>query len=154
MKFFGAAKSSENDPVTQNRVDAMVAAARAQSAPVVKRPLFREAPRAALAPSTDLLERRLEEELLYVRRLLESMGDALCEDPILLSRHGEKLQTIDLLAQLLGHIASVIGAEDRDGAVSRIGMMELRNRLARGSGNVGDAAPTLYRAKSNPFSAV
>ena len=154
MKFFGAAKSSENNPVTQNRVDAMVAAARAQNAPVVKRPLFREALRAPLTPSTDLLDRRLEEELAYVRRLLEAMGDALCEDPILLSRHGEKLQSIDLIAQLLGHIASVIGAEDRDDAVSRIGMMELRNRLARSSANVADAAPTLYRAKTNPFSAV
>lgn len=154
MKFFGAAKSSDNDPVTQSRVDAMVAAARAQNTPVVKRPLFREAPHAPLAPSPDLLDRRLEEELAYVRRLLEAMGDALCEDPILLSRHGEKLQTIDLLAQFLGHIASVVGAADRDDAVSRIGMMELRNRLERSGSNAADTLPTLYRHKANPFSAI
>ena len=151
MKFFAQSKVHSTETVSQARVDAIIASARAQYTEIPVRPLFREAMRTPLAPSENLLDLRLEEELAYARRSLESMGDALCDDPILLMRHGVKLQTIDMLSQILGHIASVIGAADRADAVSRIGMVELHNRLTRDATTVTEALPLLVRADSNPF---
>jgi hypothetical protein len=153
MKFFGASKHSDNDPVSQARVDGIVAAARAQAPVAVKRPLFREPLNAPLLPSTNPLDRRIEEELAFARRSLEAMGDALCEDPILLMRHGVQLQTVDLLAQILGHLGSIIGAEDRYDAIARVGMMELRNRLTRADGNATGGTSSLHRSGANPFNA-
>lgn len=150
MKFRSHTTTTIDDAAAQARVDAIVASARAQDQVELKRPLFREPPRAPLAPSTDPLDRRLEEEIAFTRRTLEGMGDALCDDPILLAKHQVALQSIDLLAQMLGHIASVVGAADRGDAVSRIGMVELRNRLTREC--LGDSTIGLQRTAANPFS--
>jgi len=151
MRFGAFMRAKDEDGAAQARVDAIVASARAQNPATPPRPLFRAPVSASLDPSANLLDRRLEEELAFCRRTLESMGDALCDDPILLSRHQVTLQSIDLLAQMLGHIASVVGAADRDDAVSKIGMVELRNRLTREESDI--AKMGFYRASSNPFSA-
>ena len=76
---------------------------------------------------------RLTEELAYARRMLDAMGDALAADPALLVRHGVALQSVDICGQILGHVADVIRSSDRDGAVERIGMCELKARLKRQS---------------------
>jgi hypothetical protein len=151
MRFGAFLRSKDEDAAAQARVDSIVASARAQEPVKLSRPLFRAPVSAPLDPSTDVLDRRLEEELTFCRRTLEGMGDKLCDDPILLSRHQVTLQSIDLLAQMLGHIASVIGAADREDAVSRIGMVELRNRLTREQSDL--AKMGLYRAATNPFNA-
>ncbi len=153
MKFFARPSSSAIKAAGQARVDAIVASARAHS-PVVAptRPLYREPVGTPVTPSDDILNARLAEELAYARRTLEAMGETLCDDPILLSRHQITLQSVDLLAQILGHIASVVGAADREEAVARIGMVELRNRLNRGRVTDGLGAG-LQRTETNPFSA-
>ena len=151
MRFGAQTKADADGTAGQARVDAIVAAARAQDQAAVVRPLFREALSTPLEPSAILLDRRLEEELAFCRRTLEGMGDALCDDPILLARHQVTLQSVDLIAQMLGHIASVVGAADRENAVSRIGMVELRNRLTREPLDLTKIA--LHRAATNPFSA-
>lgn len=150
MNFFRQSKQETIDPVPQSRVDAIVAAARAQGPVAIKRPLFREPPQVPWLASRDPLDRSISEELAFARRSLEAMGDALSEDPILMTRHGVQVQTIDLLAQILGHLASVVAAGDRNEAVGRIGMTELRNRLTR---HTRPAPAVLHRSAKNPFNA-
>lgn len=74
---------------------------------------------------------RLGEELDYVRRMLDVMGDALCADPVVVGRHMTSLQTVDIAGQILGHISKVITSSDPNGAVHRIGMCELKGRLQK-----------------------
>ena len=86
---------------------------------------------AALVQTDDQLQLRLGEELDYARRVLDQMGDALSADANLLRRHGVTLQSIDIIGQILGHVANVIRSSDPGGAVDHIGMTELKGRLTR-----------------------
>ena len=88
---------------------------------------------AALIPTEDELRRRLAEELEYARRMIETMGDTLSADPQLVMRHMVSLQAVDIVGQMLGHIANVIRSSDPEGAVELIGMAELKARLQRRS---------------------
>jgi hypothetical protein len=98
-----------------------------------RKPLRRDPPpkAPALIPTDDPLKLRLAEELDYVRRMLDGMGDSLSADAGVLVRHGVALQTVDIAGQILGHIASVVRSSDPRGAVDRIGMCELQGRLKR-----------------------
>lgn len=155
MKFFARPSSSDDvKAASQARVDAIVASARARAqppAPTPLRPLYRAPLSTPVESSDDVLENRLAEELSFARRTLEAMGEILCDDPILLSRHQVTLQSVDLLSQIIGHIASVIGAADREEAVARIGMVELRNRLNRD--RVVHDGSRIRRKKSDTLSA-
>ena len=82
-------------------------------------------------PTEDQLRLRLAEELEYARRMLNSMGDELSSDGLIVSRHLAELQTIDIVCQMLGHIASVVRSSDPPAAVDAIGMGELKARLMR-----------------------
>ena len=98
-----------------------------------RKPLRREPPVRAIPspPSEDPLHVRLGEELDYVRRLLDIMGDQFSGDPILLRRHSVALQSIDRMGQILGHVARVIRSSDPNSAVQDIGMSDLKARLTR-----------------------
>ncbi|MDQ3245651.1 MAG: hypothetical protein M3Q52_01915 [Pseudomonadota bacterium] len=87
----------------------------------------------ALVPTDDALKLRVAEELEYARRLIEVMGDALCNDPQLVMRHSVSLQSVDVVGQMLGHLAAVVRSSQPERAVDRIGMTELKLRLARSS---------------------
>ena len=101
----------------------------------VRRSIRRDPPPrpAALQPTDDLLSLRLAEELEYARRILETLGDALSNDPLVIARHMVGLQSVDVIGQLLGHIANVMRSSDPPGAVELIGMAELKARLTRRS---------------------
>ncbi|HKX92794.1 MAG TPA: hypothetical protein VJM15_10275 [Sphingomicrobium sp.] len=115
---------------SQARCDAIQSEIRAE--PAERRSIRRDSPPSAALESTeDLLSLRLAEELEYARRMLEAMGDELSSDRLLLSRHVTALQSIDVVGQVLGHVATVIRASDPRGAVERIGMNELKARLKR-----------------------
>ncbi len=86
-----------------------------------------------MIPCDDQLRLRLAEELDYARRLLDAMGDQLASDPVVVSRHCSALQTVDIVGQLLGHIATVTRSSLPERAVERIGMAELKARLKRRS---------------------
>jgi len=87
---------------------------------------------AATAPvRADVLEDRIAEELAYVRRLLDSVGDALSDDAIVLQRHGRSLQTIDAACQILAELGTVLASKDRVAAAEAVNMHELRARLFR-----------------------
>lgn len=88
---------------------------------------------AALQPCDDVIKLRLAEELEYARRMLDTMGDELSGDLGVVMRHGMALQTVDIVGQMLGHIANVVRSSDPEGAVDRIGMCDLKARLTRKS---------------------
>lgn len=98
-----------------------------------RRPIRRDAPasRYVNEPTCDVLNLRLGEELDYARRMLDAMGDELSGDPMAIGRHGVVLQSLDIVGQMLGHIASVIRASDPKSAVEAIGMCDLKARLSR-----------------------
>jgi len=75
------------------------------------------------------LDRLLAAELDHARRMLEEMGDELALDAAVVTEHGLALQAVDIVGQMIGHIANVVRAEDRDAAVDRIGMCELKAKL-------------------------
>lgn len=115
----------------QQRVDAIQAEIRKEEA---RKRLFRPPPpkpEETIAPSPNLIDHRLAEEIQYIRRLVENMGDEFSSDPIVLQRHAQSLQGFDLVAQLLGHVANIVKAADKDAAVGQVGMTDLKGRLTR-----------------------
>lgn len=85
-------------------------------------------------PIDDWLRTRLAEELDRARRMLDGMGDSLIGDSDVVARHSVSLQSVDIVGQMLGHIAAVIRSSDPALAVERIGMCELKARLKRSDG--------------------
>ena len=75
----------------------------------------------------------LAAELDHARAMLEAMGDQLAFDGQVVAEHGQALQAVDIVGQMLGHIANVVRAADRRIAIDRIGMCELKARLAGGA---------------------
>lgn len=87
----------------------------------------------ALVPCADELRLRMAEELEYARRMLDAMGDDLSADMGVVMRHAVALQSIDIVGQILGHIAAVTRSSAPDRAADRIGMCDLKARLLRKS---------------------
>ncbi|MEO7655313.1 MAG: hypothetical protein ABIS23_06485 [Sphingomicrobium sp.] len=114
----------------QARCDTIQAEFRAEEP---RRSIRREPPPrpAARIPTDDELKLRLAEELEYARRILEGMGDELASDMGVVMRHSVALQAIDVVGQMLGHIADITRSSDPAGAVERVGMSDLRSRLIR-----------------------
>lgn len=65
--------------------------------------------------------------------MLDVMGDELAGDGAVVVRHATALQSVDIIGQMLGHIANVVRSSDPPGAVKRIGMCELKARITRRS---------------------
>lgn len=111
------------------------AQADAREAPGARIRILEPPVRGPLPPSADALDRRIAEEIDYARRILEAMGDRLASDGVIVARHAATLQGFDLVGQMLGHLAAVVGTADRGEAIGRIGMEDLRARLRRRSLN-------------------
>ena len=116
---------------TQARCDVIQAEFRAE--PKGRRSIRRDPPPLplALVPTDDALLLRLAEELDYIRRMLDVLGDELASDGLIVARHMTALQAVDIVGQILGHVAGVIRSSDPPGAVERIGMSDLKARLTR-----------------------
>jgi PilZ domain len=114
----------------QRRVDAIQAEARsdALSGRALRGADGQPAPPPAAITGLDA---KLAHELGYVQRLLENLGDELIKDLFLVQRHGQSLQSLDLVGQILGHVAAILIAEDKAAVVEQIGMEDLRARLKR-----------------------
>ena len=129
--FYGAPSHLRN---AQARCDSIQAGIRAEQEAPERRSIRRDdAPPLdpALVPCDNELRLRLAEELDYARRMLDAMGDELSGDMAIVMRHGVALQSIDIVGQMLGHIASVTRSSAPERAVERIGMCELKARLTR-----------------------
>jgi hypothetical protein len=84
------------------------------------------------APNTHpRLDQRIADEIDYVSRLLQAIGNGLTDDPIIMQRHAAALQSFDTACEILGHLRTVLKASDKSAAVDRITMSELRSRLTR-----------------------
>jgi hypothetical protein len=116
-------------PAHQQAVDAAQAAIRADLE-AGRRTLFKPPPPSP-GRSDDLLDQRIVEELDLVVRKLEQLGEVLVGDPILLHRHAQQLQSLDLVQQVLGHLGRVVASRDRAMAVERVTLVELKSRLKR-----------------------
>ncbi|HEY7809720.1 MAG TPA: PilZ domain-containing protein [Allosphingosinicella sp.] len=77
------------------------------------------------------VEARLAEEVAYLRRMVQTIGEELSDEPIMLHRYLRTLQQFDVIGQALGHVAAVLTAEDKAAAVQAIGMQDMRARLLR-----------------------
>ena len=108
----------------QQRVDEIQAGLRA-GAPIAN-------PEASSGTLELDLATRVAEELGYISRMLEALGEDLATD-IMAARHGAKLQSLDISIQTLGNLATVLRASDAEGAIRQIGMEDLRRRLLRKS---------------------
>jgi hypothetical protein len=131
-EYFGAPEPLRNTP-EQARCDAIQAAFRTDDRP---RSIFRDPPPRPpeIAKTDDLLDLRLAEELDYARRMLDRMGDELAADMGVVMRHSVALQAVDIVGQMLGHIADVVRSGDPQQSVERIGMCDLKGRLVRKGG--------------------
>ena len=76
------------------------------------------------------LDHMLAAELDHARDMLVMMGDELAMSPEIVAEHGMALQAVDIVGQMLGHIANVVRAEDAREAIDRIGMCELKTKLS------------------------
>lgn len=114
----------------QQPVDALQAQIRADLA-AGRRELFRPAQTPVPKASDDLLDQRIAEELDLIGRQLEQLGGTLASDPILLTRHATQLQSIDLMKQVIGHLARLIASADRAAVLDRVTLIELKARLTR-----------------------
>jgi len=129
--------SEPAEPVRQTpeqaRCDAIQAAFRSGDAPPS---LFGQPPPQLprIAVTDGVLNLRLGAELDYARRMLEQMGDELAADMGVVVRHSVALQTVDIVGQMLGHIANVVRSSDPEASVDRIGMGDLKARLVRKGG--------------------
>jgi hypothetical protein len=121
----------------QGRVDLIQAAVRAGTAPAqAAAPAAAPASAPAAAAEdgwTGQIDARLGEELAFVQRLIEALGDELVGDHAIFHRHANALQNIDLASQILGHLSRVMLSPERPAAVRAIGMEDLRARLTRRS---------------------
>ena len=117
----------------QARCDAVQAAFRRAGEPIA---LFREPPLQPpeIPPTDDVLKLRLAEELDYARRMLDQLGDDLAADMGVVMRHSVALQAVDIVGQMLGHIANVVRSGEPEASVDRIGMCDLKARLLRKGG--------------------
>ena len=82
-----------------------------------------------MARIPDKLDHSLAAEIEEARKLLDAMGDALSADIDVITNHCTSLQTIDIVMQMLGHIANVVRSDDRTDAVDNIGMHDLKMKL-------------------------
>ena len=76
------------------------------------------------------LDQLLAAELDHARDMLVMMGDELAMSPEIVAEFGTALQAVDIVGQMIGHIANVVRAEDRGHAIERIGMCELKAKLS------------------------
>ena len=83
-----------------------------------------------MEPAPTPLDQLLAAELDHARDMLVMMGDELAMSPEIVAEHGLALQAVDIVGQMLGHIANVVRAENRNEAIERIGMCDLKSKLS------------------------
>ena len=123
------ANAGANGAAQQRLVDAIKAEIRDAVEPPRSR-LFKPAPPRP-EPSSDPIDHRMAEEIECIRRHLDLLGSTLANDLVLVRRYATQLQSIDLVNQLLGHLANVIAADNKALAVEQVAHQELRARLKR-----------------------
>lgn len=78
-----------------------------------------------------IIDRRISEELLYVSRIVEEIGELLVKDPLLRVRHAKSLQQLDMGRQMLSEIAQIIPIDGKSKIISQAATGPMRGRLLR-----------------------
>ena len=78
----------------------------------------------------DKLDARIASEIAAATRALDAALDELSENPEVLARHQQALQSIDIACAILALLPPVLRAADRDKAVQAVEMHEVRSRLS------------------------
>ena len=122
----GVRKGAVAAHLGQTRVDEIQAALRqgaAKPAPPAAEP-------AARAIDRDKLDARIASEIAAATRTLDAALDELSQNPDILARHQQALQSIDIACAILALLPPVLRAADRDKAVQAVEMHEVRSRLS------------------------
>lgn len=77
------------------------------------------------------IRKRCAEEMRYVARLVEDLGEAFMKEPIILSRHARKVQDFDLIKQIITQLSNLIDSDDICDTAIHIPLSSLRNRILR-----------------------
>ena len=123
--WIGGGEAADNARRGQSRVDQLLLAIRS-GAPL---PAETEAPAPQLADAQPI-EQRVAAELARVKRMLDEVAEELTDDIDVLTRHDRAMQRFDIAAMTVAELATVLAAEDREGAVAAVHMHELRSRLS------------------------
>jgi len=126
------------------RLTVVSTTADAPTVPARTRSIYRAPIVSPQVASSNALDRHLREELEYTRRTLEAFARELTNDPIMQTRYRAGLESLGLATQTLGHLAQIIGSEDKAQAVSQSSMKGLNARLLR-----GDMSMLSEQAESN-----
>lgn len=93
---------------------------------------------------------RLAEELERMSEGVETLGAQLCSDPVLVSKHMNSLQDLDLLAQIQRCVAEVLRATDFRDAAANCSLADLAGRLV-GQGDAVERASTVADCDPDPY---
>ena len=121
----GDREAADNAREGQSRVDQLLSAIRSGAA------LPTETQTPAPHPAdTKPIEQRVAAELARVKRMLDEVSEELTDDTDVLMRHERAIQSFDIAAMIVAELATVLAAEDREGAVAAVDMHEIRSRLS------------------------
>lgn len=118
----------------QGRVDAVQAAIRAGRSldSLEEARQWSAAPALSPLPSSrDAMPGRIGEEVAAIQRLIEAVGDSLSDDPLMLARHANHLQSLQSASEVLNQLARVLQASNVEAAVESVTLQALRARLLR-----------------------
>ena len=107
----------------QARVDQLQAAIRSGAALPAETQAFEPAESASL-------ERALAAELARLKQTLDEISEELTDDVDVLMRHERALQSFDIATSIVGELARIVAADDREAAVGAVQMHDLRSRLS------------------------
>lgn len=80
---------------------------------------------------TKTINQRLYEELNYISRIIDGIGEVLVKDPVLRVRHATSLQQLDMGQQMLSEIAQIVTRDDKVDCISQVATGSMRGRLLR-----------------------
>ena len=73
----------------------------------------------------------LGRDLRTIVKLIEAHCDDMLGDPLILARYGERLQSLDIVAQTIGAVADMLtGADDEQTVASRLQNLRTSARAA------------------------
>jgi hypothetical protein len=121
----GAGSAGRGAGAGQSRVDLVQAAIRGGA--IFSAETLAPAAKPAAAPP---VEQAVAAELARVKRMLDTVSDELTDDMEVLMRHERAMQNFDIAAQIVAELAAVMAADDREAAVGKVQMHELRSRLS------------------------
>lgn len=124
----GSRQPEKYSSLGQLRVDKIQEAIRSGS-PLSAEPLT---PPVQIAASTPV-DGRIAQELAEVKLTLDAIGDELTDDADVLTRYEEALQKLDIASATIEWLAGVVAADDREAAIAKISMHDLRSRLSGGA---------------------